>query len=168
MLLRVLATVVGAMERGNGRGKEMPCSRPKERESPGADPDPRREKVTMMGKSKVIAIDAEQRDIGPIHAAPPNTLLTFTNRTKTKVKVNMSLTSPMSLKLNLRSATTAQVVVTSKWAKVKMTFLEVTLIYMETCSNLHKVMLPNAMSTCVGFISMGFDHACSQRAFVTW
>jgi hypothetical protein len=117
MLLRVLATTVGAVERGSGRGKEVPCSRAKERESPGVDPDPRREKVTMIRKSKVIAIDAEKRDIGPVHAAPPNILLTFTNRTKTKVKVNKSLTSPLSLKLNLRSAATyllAQMVVTSK------------------------------------------------------
>jgi hypothetical protein len=129
----------GAMFKGKGKGK------------PRGRPRPKKGKGDHDGKSKVIAIDAEQRDIGPVHAAPPNTLLTFTNKTKTKVKVNMSLTSPLSLKLNLRSATTyllAQVVVTSKWMKVKTTFLEVTLIYMETYSNLHKVMLPNVMSTC--------------------
>jgi hypothetical protein len=57
MLLRVLATAVGVMERRNGRGREAPCSRA--RESPRVGSDPRRGKVPMMGKSKVNASDAE-------------------------------------------------------------------------------------------------------------
>jgi hypothetical protein len=52
MLLRVLTTIVGAVERGSGRGKQVPCSRAKERESLGVDLDPRREKVTMMGRAR--------------------------------------------------------------------------------------------------------------------
>jgi len=144
MLLRVLATVVGAMERGSGRGGEVPCSKAKERESPRVESDLRRKRVTTMGKSKGIAIDAEQNGISPVHAAPPNTLLTFTNRARTKGKVNMSPTSSLSLKLSLRSATTrlsAQVVETSKWTKVRTTFLKITLIYLGTCNNLQNIML---------------------------
>jgi hypothetical protein len=58
--------------------------------------------VTIAGKSRANAIDAEQRDIGPADAAPPNTSLTFTNRAR--IKANMSPTSSLSLKL--RSVTT--------------------------------------------------------------
>ena len=95
----------GAMFKGKGKGK------------PKGRVEPKKERGDHWRKSKANAIDAEQRDIGPVHAAPPNTLLTFTNRARTKGKVNMSLTSPLSLKLSLRRATTwmsAQVVETSK------------------------------------------------------
>jgi hypothetical protein len=57
MLLRVLATTIGVVERGSGRGREAPCSRA--RESPRVGSDPRRGKVPMIGKSKVNASDAE-------------------------------------------------------------------------------------------------------------
>jgi hypothetical protein len=74
--LRVLATAIEVLERESGRGREVPCSRSKERKSPGVDQDLKSEKVTTMGGSKAIAIDAEQRDTSPIHATPPpNTLL---------------------------------------------------------------------------------------------
>jgi hypothetical protein len=105
--LRVLATAIEVLERESGRGREVPCSRSKERKSPGVDQDLKSEKVTTMGGSKAIAIDAEQRDTSPIHATPPQT--------------------PCWRK-------------TSKWMKVKTTFLGVTFIYLETCSNLRKVM----------------------------
>ena len=42
MLLRFLATAKEAMERENGRGNEMPCSKAKEREGPGVKVNPRR------------------------------------------------------------------------------------------------------------------------------
>jgi len=103
MMLRALATTKGAVERGNGRGKEVPFSKAKERESPRVEPNPRRKKVTIAGRSKVNATDAGQRDIGPVNAAPPGTWLTFTSRARKK-KVNMSPTSPLSQKL--RSAMT--------------------------------------------------------------
>jgi len=142
-LLRVLTIAVGDVERGSRRGKEVLCSKAKEKESLRVESDPRRTKVTIMGKSKVIVIDVEQKGIGPIHVAPPNTLLTFTNKARIKGKVNMSLTSPLSMKLGLRSTTTclsAQMVEMSKWTKVKTTFLKMTLIYMEACSNLQNIM----------------------------
>jgi hypothetical protein len=52
-------------ERGNGRGKEVPCSKAREKGSPRVDPNPRRKDVIIVGKSKANAINAEQRDIGP-------------------------------------------------------------------------------------------------------
>jgi hypothetical protein len=101
-LPRVLATRTRAVEKGNGRGKEVPCSKAKEKGSPRVKSDPRRKEVTIAGKSRANAIDAEQRDIGPADVAPSNTSSTFTNRAR--IKVNMSPTS--SLNLKLRSATT--------------------------------------------------------------
>jgi hypothetical protein len=101
-LPRVLATGNGAVGRGSGRGKEVPCSRARENESARVKSDPRRKEVTIAGKSRANAIDAEQRDTGPADAAPPNTSLTFTNRAR--IKVNMSPTSSLSLKL--RNVTT--------------------------------------------------------------
>jgi hypothetical protein len=105
-LLRVLAIAKGVVERGSGRGKEVTCSKAMERESSRVDSNPRRIEVTTVGKSEAIAIDAEQRGIGPVIATPPNTSLTFTNRAKIKGKVNMSPTSSLSLKLSLRGTTT--------------------------------------------------------------
>jgi hypothetical protein len=118
MLLRVLAIGNGVVERESRRGKEVPCSKAKEKGSPRVNPDPRRKEVTIVGKSRANAIDAEQRDIGPVDAAPPNTSLTFTN--KARIKVNLSPTSSLSLKL--RSATTyllAQMMKTSTWTEVR-------------------------------------------------
>ena len=107
--------------------------------------------MTIVGKSKAIAIDAEQRGIGPVIVAPPNTSLTFTSRVKTRVKANMSPTSSVSLKLGLRSATTGSSMQAeaSEWMRVRTTFL-MTLIYPETCSNLQRVML--AMPTCTSLV----------------
>jgi hypothetical protein len=102
MLPRFLATENGVVERESGRGKEVPCSRAREKESPRVNSDPRRKEVTIAGKSRANAIDAEQRDICPVDVAPPNTSLTFTSRAR--IKVNMSPTSSLSLKL--RNATT--------------------------------------------------------------
>jgi hypothetical protein len=96
-LPRALTTGNGVVERGGGRGKEMPCSKARENGSPRVKSDPRRKEVTIAGKSRVNAIDAEQRDTGPADAAPPNTSLTFTSRVR--IKVNMSPTSSLSLKL---------------------------------------------------------------------
>ena len=90
------------VERESGRGKEVPYLKAKERESPKVEPNPRRKKMTIVGKSKVNATDAGQRDIGPISAASPDTWLTFTSRAR-KGKVNMSPTS--SLSQELRSMT---------------------------------------------------------------
>jgi len=53
-----------------------------ERESPKVEPNQRRKDVIIVGKSKVNATDAGQRDIGPVSAAPPGTWLTFTNRAR--------------------------------------------------------------------------------------
>jgi hypothetical protein len=64
-LLRGIATENGAGERGNGRGKDVPCSKAREKGSPRVDPNPRRKDVIIVGKSRANAIDAEQRDIGP-------------------------------------------------------------------------------------------------------
>jgi hypothetical protein len=88
-LLRGLATINGAGERKNGRGKG----------SPRVDLNPRRKEVIIVGKSKANAIDAEQGDIGPANAASPNTSLTSTNRAKVRGQVNVSPTSSLSLKL---------------------------------------------------------------------
>jgi len=96
-LRRVLAAAKEVVEKEGGKGKEVPCSKAKE--SPRVDSNPRRKEVIIVGKSKVNAIDAEQGDIGPADAAPPNTSLTFTNRIRVKGKVNMSPTLPLSLKL---------------------------------------------------------------------
>jgi hypothetical protein len=85
------------VERESGRGKEVPCSKAREKGSPRVNSDPRRKEVTIAGKSRANAISTEQRDIGPADAAPPNTLLNFTNRAR--IKLNMSLTSSLSLKL---------------------------------------------------------------------
>jgi hypothetical protein len=38
--------------------------------------------VIIVGKSRANAIDAEQGDIGPADAAPPNTSLTSTNKAR--------------------------------------------------------------------------------------
>jgi hypothetical protein len=103
-LPRVLATGNGAVERESGRGKEVPCSKAREKGSPRVNSNPRSKEVTIMGKSEANAIDAEQRDIGPADAAPPNTSLTFTYKARIRGKVNMSPTSSLSLKL--RSTTT--------------------------------------------------------------
>ena len=97
MLLRALATTKGAVERGSGKGKEVPFSKAEERESPRVEPNPRRKKVTIAERSKVNARDAGQRDIGLVNAAPPGTGLTFTSKAR-KEKVNMSPTSPLSQK----------------------------------------------------------------------
>jgi hypothetical protein len=78
-LLRGLATGNGAGERGNGRGKEVPCSKAREKGSPRVDLNPRRKEVIIVGKSRANAIDAEQGDIGPTDAALPNTSLTSTD-----------------------------------------------------------------------------------------
>jgi hypothetical protein len=98
-LLRGLATENGAGERGNRRGKEVPCSKARGKGSPMVGPNPRRKEVTIVGKSRVNAIDAERGDIGLANAAPPNTSLTSTNRARVRGKVNMSPTSSLSLKL---------------------------------------------------------------------
>jgi len=50
MLLRALATTKGAVERESGKGKEVPFSKAKERESPRVEPNPRRKKVTIAGE----------------------------------------------------------------------------------------------------------------------
>jgi hypothetical protein len=86
-------------ERGNGRGKEVPCSKARGKGRPRVDPNPRRKEVIIVGKSRENAIDAEQGDIGPADAAPPNTSLASTNRARIRGKVNMSPTSSLSLKL---------------------------------------------------------------------
>ena len=57
----------------------MPCSRTKERENPRKDSNPRRKKVTIVGKCKVNTIDVEQRGIGPINVAPPMLVQKVTN-----------------------------------------------------------------------------------------
>jgi hypothetical protein len=98
-LLRGLATGNGVGERGNGRGKEVHYSKARGEGSPSVDPNPRRKEVIIVGKSRANAIDAEQGDIGPANAAPPNTSLTSTNRARIRGKVNMSPTSSLSLKL---------------------------------------------------------------------
>jgi hypothetical protein len=98
-LLRGLTTGNGAGERGNGRGKEVPYSKARGKGSPRVDPNPRRKEVIIVGKSRTNAIDAEQGDIGPADAAPPNASLTSTNRARIRGKVNMSPTSSLSLKL---------------------------------------------------------------------
>jgi hypothetical protein len=81
-LLRGLATGNGAEEKGNGRGKEVPCSKAKGKGSPRVDPNHRRKEVIIVWKSKANATDAEQGDIGPVDAAPPNTSLTSANRAR--------------------------------------------------------------------------------------
>jgi hypothetical protein len=98
-LLRGLATGNGAEKRGNGRGKEVPCSKARGKRSPRVDPNPRRKEVIIVGKSRANAIDGEHGDIGPADAAHPNTSLTSTNRARIRGKVNMSPTSSLSLKL---------------------------------------------------------------------
>jgi hypothetical protein len=98
-LLRGLATENGAVERGNGRGKEVPCSKAREKGSPRVDLNPRIKEVIIVGKSRADAIDAEQGDIGLADPAPPNTSLTSTNRARIRGKVNMSPTSSLCLKL---------------------------------------------------------------------
>jgi hypothetical protein len=98
-LLRGLATENGAGEGGNGRGKEVPCSKARGKGSPRVDPNPRRKEVIIVEKSRANAIDAEQGDIGPADAAPPNTSFTSTSRARIRGKVNMSSTSSLSLKL---------------------------------------------------------------------
>jgi hypothetical protein len=98
-LLRGLATGNGAGERGNGRGKVVSYSKARAKGSPRVDPNPRRKEVIIVGKSRANAIDVEQGDIGPADAAPPNTLLTSTNRARIRGKVNMSPTLSLSLKL---------------------------------------------------------------------
>jgi hypothetical protein len=127
--------------RGNGKwkGKEVTCSKAKERKNPRVGSNPRRKEVTIAGKSEANAIDAEQRGIGPVIATPPNTSLTFTNRARTKGKVNMSPTSSLSLKLSLKSTTTqpSVQVEASRWMKVRTAFL-MTLTYLGTCSNLQE------------------------------
>ena len=82
MMLRALATTKGVVERGSGKGKEVPFSKAKERESPRIELNPRRKKVTIAGRSKVNATDAGQRDIGPVNVTPPDTWLTSTNRSR--------------------------------------------------------------------------------------
>ena len=141
-LLKVLTTTRGAVERESGRGRGMPCSWSNERESPRIGSTLRRKEVTTVGKSRAIAIDAEQRGISLIVAAPPSTLLTFTNRARTKEKVNMSPTSSLSLKLSLRNTMTGSSVQVhaSKWTRVRITFLMI-LIYLETRTNLQRDML---------------------------
>jgi hypothetical protein len=74
-LPRVLAIGNGAVERGSGRGKEVPCSKAREKGSPRVKSDPRRKEVTIAGKRRVNAIDVEQRDIGPADAAPLGTAM---------------------------------------------------------------------------------------------
>jgi hypothetical protein len=98
-LLRGLATRNGAGERGNGRGKEVPYSKARGKGSSRVDPNPRRKEVIIVGKSRANAMDAEQGNIGPADAAPPNTSLTSTNRARIRGKINMSPTSSLSLKL---------------------------------------------------------------------
>lgn len=122
-LRRVHATAKEVIEKGGGRGREVPRSKAKE--SPMVGSNPRRKEVIIVGNSRANAIDAEQGAIGPVNVTPPNTSLTFTNKVITKGKVNMSPTSSLSLKL--KSATTrspAQVVETSKWTKDRTTFLD--------------------------------------------
>jgi len=139
------------VERESERGRGVPCSRSKERENPKVGSTPRRKEVTTVEKSKAIAIDAEQRGIGPIITAPPNTSLTFTSRARTRKKVNMSPTFSLSLKLSLRGTTTGSSVKVeaSEWTRVRTTFL-MTLINLETYSNLQRVML--AMLTCTSLV----------------
>jgi hypothetical protein len=84
MLPRVLATGNGAVERESGRGKEVPCSKAREKGSPSVNSDPRRKEVTIAGKSRANAIDAEQRDIGPADAAPPKHLIDLYQQSKNK------------------------------------------------------------------------------------
>ena len=96
VLLRVLATIKGAVEGKSGRGKEVPCSKPKESKSPKVELNPRRKKVIIMGKGRVNATDAGQRDIGPVNVAPLSTWLAFTNKARTNGNVNMIPTSPLS------------------------------------------------------------------------
>jgi hypothetical protein len=72
----------------------------------------------------------------------PKHLVDLYQQRKIRIKVDTSLTSPLSLKLSLKGMTarlSTRMVVTFKWMKVKMTFLGVTLIYLGTCSSLHKV-----------------------------
>jgi hypothetical protein len=90
---------MGPGERGNGRGKEVPYSKARGEGSPRVDSNPRRKEVIIVGKSTPNAIYAEQGDIGPANAAPPNTSLTSTKRARIRGKVNMRPTSSLSLKL---------------------------------------------------------------------
>jgi hypothetical protein len=85
--------------KGKWKGKRGALFKGKGKRIPRVDLNPRRKEVTIVGKSRANAIDAEQRDIGPADAAPPNTSLTFTNRARIRGKVNMSPTSSLSLKL---------------------------------------------------------------------
>jgi hypothetical protein len=61
---------MGSGKGGNGRGKEVPCSKARGKGSPRVDPNLRRKEVIIVGKSWANAIDAEQGDIGPADAAP--------------------------------------------------------------------------------------------------
>ena len=92
--------------KGKWKGKRGAMFKVKGKGKPRVGLTPRRKEVTIVGKSKAIAIDAKRRGIGPIIAAPPSTSLTFTNRVRTREKVNMSPISSLSLKPSLKSTTT--------------------------------------------------------------
>jgi hypothetical protein len=70
------------VEGGKWKGKGVPYSKAKERKSPKVEPNPRRKKMAIAGKSKLNATYAGQRDIGPVNVAPPGTWLTSTNRSR--------------------------------------------------------------------------------------
>jgi len=92
--------------KGKWKGKKGAMFKVKGKGNPKGRFDPKKERGDHSGKSKAIAIDVEQRGIGPVIAAPPNTSLTFTSRAKRRVKFNMSPTSSLSPKLGLRSTMT--------------------------------------------------------------
>jgi hypothetical protein len=67
MLVRFLTTTKEAVERKNGRGKEVPFS--KAREGPGVKVNLRRSKVKHLS-SRITIVDVEARDIGPAIVVP--------------------------------------------------------------------------------------------------
>jgi hypothetical protein len=85
--------------KGKWKGKRGALFKGKGRRKPKGRSEPEKEEVIIVGKRGANAIDAEQGDIGPANAAPPNTSLTSTNRARIRGKDNMSPTSSLSLKL---------------------------------------------------------------------
>jgi phosphoribosyl-AMP cyclohydrolase len=85
--------------KGKWKGKRGALFKGKGKRKPNGRSEPEKKEVIIVGKSKANVIDAEQGDIGPADATPPNTSLTSTNRARISGKVNMSPTSSLSLKL---------------------------------------------------------------------
>jgi hypothetical protein len=116
-LLRIIATTEMAMESGKWKGKEVPCSKAKERKAQGRV-KPKKERSGHHGEEHGNCYRCRARGHWSHESNSPNNLLTFTNRARIQGNVNMSLTSLLSLKLCLRSTATkllALVVEMSKW-----------------------------------------------------